>query len=116
MRNFRDYEIWNIGMDLVVDIYNCTASLPGEEKYGLQSQMRRSAVSMPSNIAEGCSRRSDKEFARFLEIALGSSFELETQLFVGIRIGYWAESDLKEIFEKLDRFQRKTNKLWGKLR
>jgi four helix bundle protein len=116
MRNFREYEIWHIGMSLVMSVYQCSKALPVEERYGLQSQIRRSAVSMPSNIAEGCSRNSDIEFARFLEIALGSAFELETQLLAAQSIQYLAEADLKDIFEELNKFQRKTNALLSRLR
>ena len=115
MRNFKDYEIWHIAMEIVVDVYQITEKLPDSEKYGLKSQMRRSAVSMPSNIAEGCSRKSDKAFANFLEISLGSSFELQTQLIVALRVGYLKEEELVDLFEKLDRFQRKTNTLLGKM-
>jgi len=116
MRNFREYEIWHIGMGLVTSVYKCSKALPSEERYGLQSQIRRSAVSMPSNIAEGCSRNSDAEFARFLEIALGSAFELETQLLAAQRIQYLSEEELKDIFEALNKFQRKTNTLLSRLR
>lgn len=102
-------------MDIVVEVYNISKVLPDKERYGLQSQMRRSAVSMPSNIAEGCSRRSDKAFANFLEISLGSSFELQTQLIVALRTGYFKEEKLVDLFEQLDKFQRKTNSLLSRL-
>lgn len=69
MRNFREFEIWQKARKLVKDIYHVTASFPVNERYGLNSQIQRAAVSIPSNIAEGCSRRSETEFARFLEIA-----------------------------------------------
>jgi four helix bundle protein len=115
MRNFKDYEIWHLSMDIVVEVYNLTQSLPDSEKYGLQSQMRRCAVSIPSNIAEGCSRRSDKAFANFLEIAIGSAFELQTQLVVAGRIGYFEDSALNSLLEQLDKCQRKINSLLGKM-
>ena len=102
-------------MDIVVEVYQITEKLPNSEKYGLQSQMRRSSVSMPSNIAEGCSRRSDKAFANFLEISLGSSFELQTQLIVAVRTRYFKEDELVDLFENLDKFQRKTNTLLNRL-
>jgi four helix bundle protein len=82
MRNFRNYDIWKKGIELVKDTYKISKLLPEDERYGLKSQITRAAVSIPSNIAEGSSRSSDIEFKRFLEIALGSAFELETQLFV----------------------------------
>lgn len=115
MRNFKDYEIWHLSMDIVVEVYNLTQSLPDSEKYGLRSQMRRCAVSIPSNIAEGCSRRSDKAFANFLEIAIGSAFELQTQLVVAGRIGYLEDSALNSLLEQLDKCQRKINSLLGKM-
>ena len=115
MRNFKDYEIWHLSMDIVVEVYKLTQSLPDQEKYGLQSQMRRCAVSMPSNIAEGCSRRSDKAFANFLEIAMGSAFELQTQLLAANKIGYFTEIELAALLEKLDKCQRKINSLIGKM-
>lgn len=82
MRNFRKLEIWKEGIKLVKEIYQLSSQLPSEEKYGLRSQITRAAVSVPSNIAEGSSRNSDKDFKRFLEIAIGSLFELETQLII----------------------------------
>jgi four helix bundle protein len=80
MRDFRKFEIWNQGMDLSVKVYEIVKQLPKEELYGLRSQITRAVVSIPSNIAEGCSRGSEKDFKRFLEISLGSAFELETGL------------------------------------
>lgn len=82
MRNFRNMKIWQEGLAIVKKVYNLSEQLPPEEKYGLRSQTCRSAVSIPSNIAEGCSRDSEIDFKRFLEISLGSSFELETQLII----------------------------------
>ncbi len=71
MRKFKDLKIWQLGMEIVRDIYLLSAQLPNDEKYGLRSQVTRAAVSIPSNIAEGSSRHSDIDFKRFLEIALG---------------------------------------------
>ena len=81
MRNFRELKIWQKGIDIVVEIYVLTALLPAEEKYGLKSQLQRAVISIPSNIAEGCSRESDPDFKKFLEYAIGSAFEIETSLF-----------------------------------
>ncbi len=116
MRNFQDYKVWHLGMQIVVEVYQVTKVLPDTEKYGLQSQMRRSAVSIPSNIAEGCSRQSDKAFAHFLEIAIGSSFELQTQCIVTSKIGYLKEDEVAGLLKQLDTFQRKTNALLTKIR
>lgn len=82
MTNFRNLKIWQKGMELVIDIYKLSEMLPKEEKFGLRSQITRAAISIPSNIAEGCSRSSQKDFKRFLEVSLGSAFELETQLLI----------------------------------
>ena len=76
MRNFRELMIWQKAMDIVFHIYELTALLPKDETYGLKTQLQRAAVSIPSNIAEGCSRNSESDFKRFLEIAIGSAFEL----------------------------------------
>ncbi len=80
MRNYRNFDIWKNGITIAKISYDIVKLLPEDERYGLKSQISRSAVSIPSNIAEGCSRSSDKEFKRFLEIAIGSLFELETQI------------------------------------
>jgi four helix bundle protein len=78
--NFRDLGIWKDSFAIVKDVYNLCIQLPPEEKYGLKSQIQRCAISIPSNIAEGSGRTSDKEFLHFLNIAISSSYELETQL------------------------------------
>ncbi len=80
MRDFRKYDIWNDSMDLVNQVYRIVEQFPKSEKFILVSQITRSAISIPSNIAEGTSRKSEKDFSRFLEISLGSAFELETQM------------------------------------
>lgn len=80
MRNFREYDVWIDAMTLVNLIYDIVGDFPKDERFALISQITRSAVSIPSNIAEGASRNSEKDFGRFLEISLGSAYELETQL------------------------------------
>lgn len=80
MRNFRELQIWQRGIEIVVAVYKLTTLLPSEEKFGLKSQLQRAAVSIPSNIAEGCSRESDADFKKFLEYSIGSAFEIETQI------------------------------------
>ncbi|PLX22308.1 MAG: diversity-generating retroelement protein bAvd family protein [Marinilabiliales bacterium] len=82
MKDFKKLNVWQKGIDLVTSIYKISKNFPSEEKYGLSSQITRAAVSIPSNIAEGSSRFSEKDYFRFLEIALGSAFELETQLMI----------------------------------
>jgi four helix bundle protein len=86
MRNFQQLLIWQKGMDVVAGVYTLARQLPKEELFGLRSQLTRAAVSIPSNIAEGSSRGSEKDYKRFLEIALGSAFEVETQLLIAERI------------------------------
>lgn len=88
IRNHKDLEVWKQGIDLVDAVYRMTKTFPPEELYGLVNQMRRAAVSIPSNIAEGAARASKKEFTQFLYIALGSVSELETQTIISKRLGY----------------------------
>jgi four helix bundle protein len=82
MRDFRALKIWEKGMDVVDNSYDVIALLPDSERYGLKSQMGRASISIPTNIAEGCARRSTKHFIQFLETSLGSTFELQTQAMV----------------------------------
>src|SRR5271154_3028023 len=88
VKSFRDLDVWRLSLDLAEAVYQCTASFPKSELFGLTAQMRRAAVSVPSNIAEGRSRSSTKEFLQFLSIALGSLAELETQFELAVRLGY----------------------------
>jgi four helix bundle protein len=87
MKNFKQLKIWQQGMLIVRQVYQVSEFLPNEEKYGLRSQMTRAAVSIPSNIAEGSSRFSDPDYKRFLEISLGSAFELQTQVLIVQELG-----------------------------
>jgi four helix bundle protein len=82
VRNFRELEIWKKGIEIVKEVYQASKLLPKDEQYGIRSQITRAAISIPSNIAEGSSRNSEIEFKRFPEIAIGSAFELETQLVI----------------------------------
>jgi four helix bundle protein len=88
IRNHKDLKVWKKSVDLVDNIYRITESFPNKEIYGLTNQLRRSAVSIPSNIAEGAARGSKKEFIQFLYIALGSLAEVETQMIIASRLGY----------------------------
>ncbi len=116
MRNFRELNIWKQGIELVKQIYELVKELPKEEKYGLQSQITRAAVSVPSNIAEGCSRNSDIEYKRFLEIAMGSLFELETQLIILEEIDMISNDKLKVIHEAIATEARMINSLINKIK
>ncbi|MGI9550331.1 MAG: four helix bundle protein [Aurantibacter sp.] len=106
MRNFRELDVWKNGMYLVRNIYGLLEDFPNTEKFGLTSQLSRCAVSIPSNIAEGCSRESQREFTRFLQIALGSSFELETQLIISKELEFISETDFQDVFDKLNTLQK----------
>ena len=93
-KTHKDLEIWRRGIDFVSRVYEATKAFPREEEYGLKSQMRRAAVSYPSNIAEGAARSSKREYIQYLYIALGSLSELETQLLIAERLGYLKATDL----------------------
>lgn len=86
MRDFTKYEVWQLAIDLALKVYQTTKTFPEEEKFGLTSQLRRTAISISSNIAEGASRSSDKEFKRFVEVAMGSLFEIKSQLIVSKKL------------------------------
>jgi four helix bundle protein len=88
VKSHKDLKVWQESMDLVIQIYKLAENFPKHEVYGLSSQIRRAAVSIPSNIAEGAGRKGENEFTRFLYIALGSLSELETQLEISHRLGY----------------------------
>ena len=93
-KDHKDLIVWQKSMDLLVEIYRLVKKLPREETYALSDQMRRAAVSIPSNIAEGRARSSEKDYIRFLFIARGSRAELETQLLACLRLNYFDESDV----------------------
>ncbi len=107
MRNFREYDIWIDAMELVETVYKFTDGFPSEERFSLTSQITRSAISIPSNIAEGASRSSEKDFARFLEISLGSSFELETQVRIASKRKYFALTELEELLKNIISLQKR---------
>ena len=86
--NHKELDVWKESIGLVTKVYSLTADFPDDEKFGIVSQMRRAAVSVPSNIAEGCARISDKENLRFMDIASGSLAELETQILISKNLGF----------------------------
>ena len=88
MRNFKELKIWQKGFQIAINSFRITESFPSQEKYGLASQINKAGVSIPSNIAEGSSRNSDRDYGRFAEISLGSAFERETQLLIAKEIRY----------------------------
>lgn len=102
MHNYRELRVWQKAMRLAYYIYTFTQSFPDEERFGLTSQIRRSAVSIPSNIAEGSGRKTNKEFTHFLHIALGSANELSTQLEIGYLLNYLKKEEFEEILDQCD--------------
>jgi len=103
MRDFKKLLIWQLGMEIVDKVYDLVPILPQEEKYGLRSQMTRSAVSIPSNIAEGSAKRSEKEYIKYIEISQGSAFELETHT-LSVQRRNWVDEKL--ILELLEMVRR----------
>jgi len=116
MHRFKDLEIWKKSQNLCVGVYQHTGDFPRSETFGLQSQIRRSAVSIPSNIAEGTSRNSNKEFARFIEIALGSAYELETQLMIANSLDYLENGIFESLTRELNAIIQMTMKFRSRLK
>lgn len=107
MRNFKELIIWKEAIEIVKIIYMLAELLPDNEKYGLKSQICRAAVSIPSNIAEGCSRSSEVEFKRFLEISEGSAFELETQLIIISELELISKEKINNVISQIEEIQIK---------
>lgn len=97
MHRYKDLKFWQLSRSFCKDIYQITDSFPESEKYGLVTQLRRASVSVPSNIAEGDSRKSNKDFSRFLTIALGSCYEIETQLLLSFDLDFIKNSELEKL-------------------
>jgi len=116
MRNFKDLKIWSRSIELVDQVYDLVKDLPLDERFGLNTQIKRSVVSIPSNIAEGSSRKTEKEFSRFLEIALGSSFELETQLIIISRRQLLDESKTRVVLDELNQIQKMLSSFYTNVR
>jgi four helix bundle protein len=111
MHNYKELKVWQESMNLAKDIFTLTKSFPTEEKYGLISQMNRCSISIPSNIAEGAGRNSEKEFNQFLGIALGSAFELETQLLLSNDFNYINKEQSELLTQKVCKIQKMLNDL-----
>jgi four helix bundle protein len=111
MHRYKELNVWQKSIDLAVEVYRITEKLPKEERYGLISQMNRAAVSIPSNIAEGAGRNTDRDFDHFLGIALGSSFELDTQLVISNRLEFIIDEDFEKIEKELEHLQNMIVKL-----
>ena len=111
INSFKELRIWKIAIELVKKVYKVSAKFPKEELYGLTSQMRRSAVSIPSNVAEGFRRQHNNEFKQFLYICLGSCAELETQAIIAQELGYIDKKQTSSLTEGLDYVSRMTSNL-----
>jgi four helix bundle protein len=104
--NFKNLKVWQKSVDLAVKVYELTKSFPAEERFGITSQMRRSSVSIPSNIAEGTARNSSKAFSNCLDISLGESFELETQAIIANRVGIINEEQFSQFNDEVSEVQK----------
>ena len=115
VKSYRDLTVWQKSMTLVFEVYRLIKKLPKEELYALSSQIRRSAVSVPSNIAEGQQRNSKKEFINFLSIAKGSNAELQTQLMICVGLNYLSEEEIDTAMQLSNEVGKMLNGLIGKL-
>lgn len=121
-RNFRDYPVWNEAVEYATYVYEVTGQMPWFEKKGLCDQLQRAAVSISSNIAEGAARSSDADFAHFLDFALGSAFEVETQLKIAKNVGYFdnldanLDIDYQKLMDRIHSIERQLNGLISSIR
>lgn len=116
MNYYKNLEVWKESIDVVTDLYQVTKKFPKEELYSLTSQIKRSAISIPSNIAEGAGRSGNKEFLNFLNIAYGSLCELDTQLVIAIKLGYLGEEEFAGLTKHIDKIKRMTINLKKRIR
>ena len=115
IKSYKDLNIWQRSIKVVEEIYKITKNFPKEEIYGLTSQLRRSAVSIPSNIAEGFARFSNKEYKQFLFISLGSCAELFTQITIALRLGYFENKEADKLLNEIDEISKMSMNLIKKL-
>ncbi len=104
--NFKELHIWQLSMDVVDDVYSLTNKFPKEELFGLSHQLRKSAISIPSNISEGCGRGTDPQLLQFTDIAQGSAYELETQIYISQRRQYRPAEEFESVLHKIGNIQR----------
>ncbi|HLT52638.1 MAG TPA: four helix bundle protein [Flavobacteriaceae bacterium] len=116
MHRFKQLEIWKRSRYFCSKIYNITSRFPESEKFGLANQLRRASVSLPSNIAEGSSRSSNKDFSRFLELVLGSCYEIETQLLIASDLKFITEQESNSLIEELEELVRMISKFKSTLK
>ncbi|MBS9767301.1 MAG: four helix bundle protein [Flavobacteriaceae bacterium] len=107
MHDFKELEIWKLSTEYCIKIYKEVASFPQTEIYGITSQIKRATVSIPSNIAEGAGRKTKKDFARFINIAIGSAFEVETQLIISKDLGFLPQDKFETLIEELSIIEKK---------
>ncbi len=115
MKTYRDLIVWQKAMTFVSEVYKQTKGFPKEEVYGLTSQVRRSAVSVPSNMAEGYGRKSTQDYLRFLQIAMGSLYETQTQLEIAVNIEYLNRNKFEELFDLSREIERMLSSLIDKV-
>lgn len=115
MHKFKELQIWKRSRLFCSEIYAVTVKFPDSEKFGITNQLRRASVSIPSNIAEGSSRKSNKDFSRFLEITLGSAYEIETQLLIAYDLGFIEETKLHKLTNELEEIIKMISKFKSKL-
>lgn len=116
MHRFKELEIWKRSRKFSSSIYNITSTFPETEKFGLVNQLRRASVSIPSNIAEGSSRQSNKDFSRFLEIAIGSAYEIETQLLIAFDLKFLDQESVSILTDELEEIVKMISKFKSNLK
>ena len=116
MHQFKELLIWQKSRNFCSEIYSITSTFPNDEKFGITNQLRRASVSIPSNIAEGSSRNSNKDFSRFLEIAIGSAYEIETQLLIASDLGFIKTEQLELLINQLDEIIKMISKFKSTLK
>ena len=116
MRDFRRYDVWRLSHELVLKVYTLTRSFPASEKFQLISQLQRAACSIPSNFSEGCGRDSDKDFNRFIQIALGSAHELEYFFILSRDLNYISEAENQNLSDDINEIKMKLFNLSKKLK
>jgi len=116
MNRFKNLDIWKDAITLAKNVHVLSETLPKEETYGLRSQLRRAAVSIASNIAEGAGRNTNGEFHQFLGIAIGSAFEVDTQLIIGVELGYFSKDAVAALTKDIESIANRTFKLQQTLR
>jgi four helix bundle protein len=116
IKSYKDLKVWQVAIDMVVDIYKLTGKFPRNESFGLASQIQRAMVSIPSNIAEGHARGTSREFHHYLSITLGSTAELETQLIIAAKLDYLELTTANEMLERVDKLGKMIRALKSRLK